>query len=232
MAPRPAPPRRALPRLWLLGLVPLRADRGARRRLRRARRRPGSASAAGRRSRSSRSSAPCCSPGMIELTVRNDGPDAVAIAQVVVNDAFAQFTARDEPIGRLATDDGRDRSYPWVEGEAYEVSLLTSTGGDDRARDPGRRRDARRRRRLLRADGAARHLRRRHPGRARDAAGCRGCAASRRRGCASLMALTVGLLALPAIDATLEGLELAGQGSQAFGGAALVFSARSSPSWR
>jgi zinc transporter ZupT len=36
------------------------------------------------------------------------------------------------------------------------------------------------------------------------------------------MALTVGLLAFLAIDATLEGFELAGEGSQAFGGAALV----------
>ena len=37
-----------------------------------------------------------------------------------------------------------------------------------------------------------------------------------------LMALTVGLLAFLAVDATLEGFELAGEGSQAFGGAALV----------
>src|ERR687897_300131 len=37
------------------------------------------------------------------------------------------------------------------------------------------------------------------------------------------MALTIGLLAFLAIDATLEGLELAGEGSQAFGGAGLVF---------
>jgi hypothetical protein len=36
------------------------------------------------------------------------------------------------------------------------------------------------------------------------------------------MALTVGLLAFLAIDATLEGFELAREGSQAFGGAALV----------
>ena len=35
----------------------------------------------------------------------------------------------------------------------------------------------------------------------------------------AVMALTVGLLAFLAIDATLEGLELAGEGSQAFGGA-------------
>jgi zinc transporter ZupT len=38
-----------------------------------------------------------------------------------------------------------------------------------------------------------------------------------------VMALTIGLLAFLAIDATLEGLELAGEGSQAFGGAGLVF---------
>jgi ZIP family zinc transporter len=39
----------------------------------------------------------------------------------------------------------------------------------------------------------------------------------------ALMALTVGLLGFLAIDATLEGVELAGEGSQAFGGVALVF---------
>ena len=41
-----------------------------------------------------------------------------------------------------------------------------------------------------------------------------------------VLALTVGLLAFLAIDATLEGLELAGEGSQAFGGAALVLDRR------
>jgi zinc transporter ZupT len=38
----------------------------------------------------------------------------------------------------------------------------------------------------------------------------------------AVMALTVGLLIFLAIDTTLEGFELAGEGSQAFGGAALV----------
>jgi zinc transporter ZupT len=38
-----------------------------------------------------------------------------------------------------------------------------------------------------------------------------------------VMALTVGLLGFLAIDATLEGLDMAGAGSQAFGGQALVF---------
>ena len=40
---------------------------------------------------------------------------------------------------------------------------------------------------------------------------------------AVLMALTVGLLTFLAIDATLEGIDVAGQGSQALGGASLVF---------
>src|SRR5215217_3529294 len=34
-------------------------------------------------------------PGTIELTVRNDGPDAVRIAQAQVNDAFVQFSGAD-----------------------------------------------------------------------------------------------------------------------------------------
>ena len=52
--------------------------------------------------------------------------------------------------------------------------------------------------------------------------GCRGCGAIPPAALRALMALTIGLLAFLAIDATLEGFELAGEGSQAFGGAALV----------
>ncbi len=47
------------------------------------------------------------SPGEIALTVRNDGPDAVSVAQVVVNDAFAQFTRRRRP-DRSARDGDRE----------------------------------------------------------------------------------------------------------------------------
>jgi zinc transporter ZupT len=39
----------------------------------------------------------------------------------------------------------------------------------------------------------------------------------------AVMALTVGLLAFLAIDATLEGIDTAAEGAQAFGGASLVF---------
>ena len=66
-------------------------------------------------------------PGVIELTVRNDGPDAVRVAQAAVNDAFVEFTGAEEPIARLRTATVR-LQQPWIEGEAYEVALLTSTG--------------------------------------------------------------------------------------------------------
>ena len=159
-------------------------------------------------------------PGVIELTVRNDGPDAVTIAQAVVNDAFVQFTGADGPIGRLETATVRI-AQPWIEGEAYEVALITSTGGTFAHEIP------------VAVETPAEDLsffglmallgiyvgvipvalgmlwlpwvRRIPPGWLRV-----------------VMALTVGLLAFLAIDATLEGFELAGEGSQAFGGAALV----------
>jgi ZIP family zinc transporter len=64
----------------------------------------------------------------IHLTVMNDGPDPVTIAQVTVDDAYWAFSAdRQGPIGHL----GRASihvPYPWVEGEAHMVKLLTSTG--------------------------------------------------------------------------------------------------------
>ena len=59
--------------------------------------------------------------------------------------------------------------YPWIEGEAYEVVLLTATGATiDHAIDAAAE-IAGRGPRLLRADGADRPLRGRHPGRDRDA---------------------------------------------------------------
>ena len=66
-------------------------------------------------------------PGEIELTLRNDGPDPVEVAQVAVNDAYAPFAGERE-IDRLGSTTLRV-SYPWIEGEAYEIFVLTSTGG-------------------------------------------------------------------------------------------------------
>jgi zinc transporter, ZIP family len=159
-------------------------------------------------------------PGTIELTVRNDGPDAVSIAQAQVNDAFVQFSGADDAIGRLETATLR-LQQPWVEGEAYEVALLTSSGGTIAHEIPvavetpdadlsffG----------LMALLGI-------YVGVIPIALGMLWLPWIRRippRWLRAVMALTIGLLAFLAIDATLEGFELAGEGSQAFGGAALV----------
>ena len=68
------------------------------------------------------------SPGEITIQVVNGGPDPVTIAQLTVDDAFWNFTiVPSATIPRL----GRATitiPYPWVEEEAYAVSLLSSTG--------------------------------------------------------------------------------------------------------
>ena len=161
------------------------------------------------------------SPGEIALTVRNDGADAVSIAQVVVNDAFAQFTGPADPVGRLETATVRV-VQPWVEGEAYEVALVTSSGGtivheipvavETPSADLGFFG-------LMALLGI-------YVGVIPVALGMLWLPWLRRVPAAwlrGLMALTVGLLAFLAVDATLEGLDVAAAGSQAFGGAALVF---------
>ena len=67
-------------------------------------------------------------PGAIVATVLNDGPDAVTIAQVQVDEAFWTFTTdRGQALEHL----GRTTltiPYPWVEGEAHMVKVLTATG--------------------------------------------------------------------------------------------------------
>ncbi|HEU4703487.1 MAG TPA: ZIP family metal transporter, partial [Conexibacter sp.] len=159
-------------------------------------------------------------PGTIALTVRNDGPDPVAIAQAQVNDAFVQFDGPDDPIGRLKSATVTVRQ-PWIEGEAYEVVLMTSTGGtiahaiDVAVETPDE-------------DGsffALMALLGVYVGVIPIALGMLWLPWLRRVPASALrtiMAVTVGLLAFLAVDATLEGFELAGEGSQAFGGAALV----------
>ncbi len=68
------------------------------------------------------------SPGIIRLGVVNGGPEAVTIAQIVVDDAFWDFSI--EPSATLNRF-GRATvtiPYPWVREEAHLVALLTSTG--------------------------------------------------------------------------------------------------------
>ena len=138
-----------------------------------------------------------------------------------VNDAFVAFEGAEGAIDRLATETLRVQQ-PWVEGEAYEVALVTSTGAtiaheieaavETPANDAGFFG-------LMALLGI-------YVGVIPIALGMLWLPWVRRIPPGALrvvLALTVGLLAFLAIDATLEGLELAGEGSQAFGGAALVF---------
>src|SRR5919112_414945 len=62
------------------------------------------------------------------LTVRNGGTQPVKLSQVVVNDAIWDFDAEpDSTIPRLGSATVTI-PYSWVEGEAYEIVLITSTG--------------------------------------------------------------------------------------------------------
>lgn len=161
-------------------------------------------------------------PGTIELTLRNDGPDAVEVAQVAVNDGYAPFsTDGGREIDRLGATTLRI-SYPWIEGEAYEIFVLTSTGGTIEASIP------------VAAETPDTDL---------DFYGlmallgiyvgvipvCLGMLwlpFVRRvdsRWIVGLLAFTVGLLGFLAVDAGLEGLEIAAEAPAVFGGSALVF---------
>ena len=160
-------------------------------------------------------------PGQIELHVRNDGPDPVRIEQAIVNDAFVVFGQTDEELGRLegstVTID-----YPWIEGEAYEVVLLTATGGTvdtsievaAETPDPDLGFYG-----LMALIGL-------YVGIIPVAIGMLWLPWMRRidpRWIQFLLAVTVGLLAFLGIEALLEGTEIAAGGAEAFGGAALVW---------
>jgi zinc transporter ZupT len=66
--------------------------------------------------------------GEISIELVNGGPDPVTIAQVTVDDAFWTFTMTpSNTVPRL----GRATikiPYPWVQDEAHEITLLSSTG--------------------------------------------------------------------------------------------------------
>jgi len=214
-----APARQGLPS-WVLGLVPLLLIIAA----------VGAFSALGGPGLGERTGPPAeelaiertkLVPGAIELTVRNDGPDPVSVAQVVVNDAYSNFRGAEQPIGRLSSET-LVIDHPWNDGEAYSVSLVTSTGGTIAHEIPIA---------VLTPDTdigffGLMALLGIYVGVIPIALGMLWLPWIRRIPPSWLrvvMALTVGLLAFLAIDATLEGVELAGEGSQAFGGVALVF---------
>jgi len=159
-------------------------------------------------------------PSKIELTLRNTGPDEVQLAQVFVADAYADFTGAEEPIGRLQSET-ITIDFPWQDGQPYLVSMLTSTGlvidheiaaavetpetdGDLFA--------------LMALLGL-------YVGVIPVTLGMLLLPAMRRfrpTWIRAVMAVTVGLLAFLAVDASLEGFEIAGESGGAFGGTELV----------
>ena len=64
----------------------------------------------------------------ITARVLNDGPDAVTIAQVMVDEAYWAFTQ--EPAGKLRHLGAATLRipYPWVEGEAHALRLVSRNG--------------------------------------------------------------------------------------------------------
>ncbi|GGJ42362.1 ZIP family metal transporter [Deinococcus roseus] len=67
-------------------------------------------------------------PGTIQLTVVNDGPEAITIPQLMVDDAFWNFTAKpSNTIPRFGSA-VFTIPYHWVAEEAHLVALMSSTG--------------------------------------------------------------------------------------------------------
>ncbi|HET8592209.1 MAG TPA: ZIP family metal transporter, partial [Solirubrobacterales bacterium] len=161
-------------------------------------------------------------PGEIELGLRNTGPDAVTVAQVAVNDAYVSFGAEPEgEIGRL-DEQTLTLDYPWQEGGAYTIFMLTSTGEtiehtiDVAVETPE-------------ADAGFYGLMTllgTYVGIVPVILGMLFMPAIRRVSddwVRLFMAVTIGLLGFLVIDGGLEGLEIGGESSGAFGGVELLF---------
>src|SRR3990172_1972178 len=65
-------------------------------------------------------------PDSIDIVVRNAGPEALTIAQVVINDALWPFTVNPETTIPRLSKAVVHLEYPWVYGEAYGATLFTS----------------------------------------------------------------------------------------------------------
>ena len=159
-------------------------------------------------------------PGQITITVRNEGPDPVSIAQVNVSDYYAAFTQTRETMAPLESTT-LTISYHWVDGDPYEVALVTSIGGkipaniEAAALSPERGGSFFGLMMLLGI----------YVGVIPVALGMLWMPFVRRSSASwvrVLLGVTVGLLAFLAIDATLEAVELVATNG-AFGGPMVVF---------
>jgi ZIP family zinc transporter len=158
-------------------------------------------------------------PGQIVLTVRNEGPDPVTIAQVNVSDYYAAFTQTRQTLAPLEAST-ITVSYNWVEGDPYELALVTSAGGkitaDIDAAAPSPERSS--------SFFGLMALLGIYVGVIPVAMGMLWMPFVRRSSAAwvrALLGLTVGLLAFLALDAALEASELVA-GTSSFGGPLVV----------
>jgi ZIP family zinc transporter len=163
-------------------------------------------------------------PYEIVVDVTNGGPEPVTVSQVAVNEALWDFRAEpDATIPRLGSAE-ITIPYTWVEGEAYEVNLITSTGATFAAEvpaaviTPGFSKDTFSRYALIGT----------YVGVIPVALGLLWYPFLRRLGTAGInavLALTVGLLVWLVVDTLLEAVEVAGRLPGVFSGVPLVLMA-------
>jgi len=67
-------------------------------------------------------------PKEIILHILNDGPSETTVAQVMVDQAYWPFEIRPKAALKHLESAQIHLEYPWVEGDAHEVTLITSTG--------------------------------------------------------------------------------------------------------
>ncbi|MDP8908745.1 MAG: ZIP family metal transporter [Chloroflexota bacterium] len=160
-------------------------------------------------------------PGEIELTVRNTGPDAVTVAQMFVNDQYVDYETSGNQIGRNGTE-MFTLDYPWQPDSPYLVTLVSETGATTEHEIPVAVQTPS-------ADGGFYGLMALlglYVGVIPVALGMLFLPFLRRvreHWIRFFMALTIGLLGFLAVDAYLEGTEIAESGTGAFGGAMLLF---------
>jgi len=153
--------------------------------------------------------------------VTNGGADPVTLEQVVVNDALWDF--RVEPGATVPRLDSADVTIPytWVEGEAYEIVLISDTGTTFDAEVPVALTTP-----AVSGESFFRYaLIGFYVGVVPVALGLLWYPFLRRLGASGLnfvLALTVGLLAFLALDTMLEALEIAGGLPGAFSGIPMV----------
>ena len=160
-------------------------------------------------------------PGEIELHLRNTSPEAITLAQVNINDAIWPYTISPSPrIPRLGSA-VLTLAYPWVHGEAYEISLMSGNSILFATSIPVAAVTTR----VSSGTLLSFTLIGLYVGVIPVILGMLWLPAIRRISAGVmlfLMAATVGLLLFLGIDATTEALELTGELSDAFQGVAIV----------